>query len=64
MGNLSSPEKMNSFSQFKSSFITEISYNQHDFPVEDGYLLYQKNNKNERIFIRNIFFQSRTVNIS
>lgn len=52
-------EEQDSFNKFKSSFITAISYNDHDFPSQNGYLMFQKDNENNKIFIKTLYFQSK-----
>lgn len=56
-------EEQDSFNKFKSSFITAISYNDHDFPSQNGYLMFQKDNENNKIFIKTLYFQSKHWNL-
>lgn len=60
MGNLLNSEEVreSQYEKYKNSFINSTVFESVDFPTENGKIMHQKDNKDNRIFIRNIWFKS------
>lgn len=60
MGNLFNSEEMreSEYDKYKNTFVNSTVFESVDFPTENGTIHHQKDNKENRIFIRNVWFKS------